>query len=261
MVVCNTSIVPLAPASCPVTPTAIHPYPPGLCSLNPVNAITCNQRYPTILSTGPILASTPVPCQPGLSTSPVIRYNQASSSSQSTPSSTDTSPDNSNVFTCNVMAPNNGVLTSNLIPCTTTNIVPLTNGLSPVIPYSPQGPPTATILHCSPKLTCNQGTTTSSMSPVVQCNQGIYTCSPALPTSAVVPCTQRVINGTSVLQCTPGVCQFTPTAVLPTGAVEMCPIPPTPILSSNPAVYPITPPLQIPQNVCAATPASPWKQS
>ncbi|XP_054712652.1 mucin-2-like [Uloborus diversus] len=231
MVVCNTSMLPMAPAACPMTPTAIHPFSSGLCPLSPVSAIPCNQRYPptTILSAGPILrASTPIPCAPGLTTPPVIRCT-ASISPQSSSNSSDSPSDNpSNIIACNLVS--------------SANIIPLSNGLSTLVPC--HGP---TIVQCEPKYE-NRNTSTVSTA--------IYTYSPAVPTSTIVP--QRVLNGQSVLQCTPGVCQITPATVLPTGPLEICSIPSTPLLANTPNIYP---PLQIPQNICTATAASPWKQS
>lgn len=254
MVVCNPSLMPMPQVACPVPPATLHPFTTAVCPLSPVSALPCSQRFPptTLLaSSGQMYAATtPMPCVQGLSTSSVIQCSQTPSP-QTSPNSTESTPDNASV-TCNVVASNcNGVVTYTPV---TSNLMSITNSLPTIYPYNHTN-----LVQC--KLPSNQNNNAGSN--VIQCNQGIYGCTQ--PTPTIVPCQQRIVNGTSVLQCTPGVCQIAPTAVYPTGTVmcpmktDMCPVSSTTVIPNTTAVYPVSPPIT--QNICTATPASSWKQS
>lgn len=84
-----------------------------------------------------------------------------------------------------------------------------------------------------------------SSSDILPCNASAYACTQPMPPSSIVPCQPRMINGT-VLQCTPGLCQFSMPAMTYT---------------NNNHLYNIPPNFSIAQSICSTNVVSPWKQS
>lgn len=263
---CNTPMLTIA--SC--APPTLQ-FPNGFCPVN--NGISCNQRYPP----SPILTSLmgSVPPTLPLPPSPTMVQCAQISSTSTSPNTTPSPPPQGNIpVSSNLVQTNNTTVfaytpipTNYQIMSPPQGNIPVSNNVVPtnnttvftytpvptnyqIVPYNQMNQP----IQC--KAPSNQTTTT--MCPnVVPCNPDVYTCNAVLPT--LVPCQQRLVNETSVLQYTPRMCPLSTAAVYANGTVEMCPLPSSPVIPNNPAAYPVAS-MSIAQNIYTTT-ATSWKQS
>lgn len=191
MVVCNTTVVPIHQASCPVTPATLHYCAPGVC---PLNNGTCQQRFQTATifpGNQMITASGPLSCTQGLSTSQILQCTQSLNTSNPVNCVSTTST----VISCNQPMPSNPQ--------------PVCN------PNLPQ--PATNAVNCNTVVQGIPGSSGQSTSPII--NQ-------ALTTTPILPCTQKVITAIPCNSAT-AVCPVPPPQILPPPNVSICPVMPS----------------------------------